>query len=272
MPLAELIAAADRGSIPERSVAISFDDGYADNLTNALPILERQQVPATLFVAAGFLDDARPFWWDELIDLLLGPGERPARLEAEIGTRSIDVATGTREERLHALYVDVHPALSALPPDAIDIGLDPIRTWAGPEARESTVNGTGSSAARPMSWAELERFSASPLTEVGAHTMLHPRMPKLPAAAQASEAKASRQRLTEVCGGPPRFFAYPFGAADRLSERAARAAGFERAFGTQDYLPVTVASRPFRVPRMAIVEEGAPEFLSRLRRGLAVAG
>lgn len=269
MSLAELTDAADRGSIPERAVAVSFDDGYADNLVNALPVLERHRVPATLFVAAGFLDRDRPLWWDELTDLMLGPGKRPARIDVRIGSRSVAAATGDPEQRLHALLSVVHPALSALGPDDVDAALDPVRNWAGRSGEEPSVNGAGSSAARAMSTTELERFSASPLVELGAHTMFHPRMPTLSAAAQLAEAGRSRDVVGEICGRPPRFFAYPFGAVSRRSERAVRRAGFEKAFGTQGFVPVTAASRDFKVPRMTIGGERPSVLLDRLRRIVA---
>jgi peptidoglycan/xylan/chitin deacetylase (PgdA/CDA1 family) len=61
------------------AVAITFDDGYADLLANAKPLLERADVPATAFVVAGGL--GRPFWWDELAALLgTVAARRPGRV------------------------------------------------------------------------------------------------------------------------------------------------------------------------------------------------
>ena len=67
LPLDEAIAALDRGSIPARALAITFDDGYADNATVALPILRRLGLPATFFVATRFLDGGR-MWNDTVIE------------------------------------------------------------------------------------------------------------------------------------------------------------------------------------------------------------
>ena len=50
----------------KNTVVVTFDDGYVDNLLWAKPILERFDIPATIFVTTGYVEDKRPFWWDEL--------------------------------------------------------------------------------------------------------------------------------------------------------------------------------------------------------------
>src|SRR6266404_6381924 len=69
------------------SVAITFDDGYADNLEIALPILSRFNAYATIFVTAGQIDSNREFWWDELDALLLQPGRLPGELSLSTGEK-----------------------------------------------------------------------------------------------------------------------------------------------------------------------------------------
>ena len=66
LPLTELAQGARRGSLPARAVGVSFDDGYADNLNVAVPLLMNWHVPATVFVATGFVMKGHPFWWEEL--------------------------------------------------------------------------------------------------------------------------------------------------------------------------------------------------------------
>ena len=63
-----------------RSVVVTFDDGYADNLQNAKPLLERFDIPATVFVASGYVGSDHEFWWDELERLSLHPGTLPEPL------------------------------------------------------------------------------------------------------------------------------------------------------------------------------------------------
>jgi hypothetical protein len=87
LTLDELSGRSMRGDDPSTAVAISFDDGYADNLHCARTLLECHEFPATVFLATGNLGCQREFWWDELDRLLLQPGTLPSALELNIGDR-----------------------------------------------------------------------------------------------------------------------------------------------------------------------------------------
>ena len=76
--LAELVQCLRLGSLPPKSVAVTFDDGYADNLYEAKPVLERYDIPATVFVCTGY--QGREFWWDELADMILQTRVLPQKL------------------------------------------------------------------------------------------------------------------------------------------------------------------------------------------------
>ena len=83
--LSELVEGVGRRQLPERAVAVTFDDGYADNLELAAPILLGHRIPATLFVAAELIDAGGPPWWDELASLLLEPARLPTTLTLSSG-------------------------------------------------------------------------------------------------------------------------------------------------------------------------------------------
>src|SRR5687768_13528618 len=84
MPLGELVQALQEGDVPPRAVAITIDDGYVDNLYNVKPLLEHYQIPATTFIATGYM--GREFWWDELARILLPPRLLPDRLYLPLGS------------------------------------------------------------------------------------------------------------------------------------------------------------------------------------------
>ncbi len=79
VPLAEIVTRLRERRSVRGLVAITFDDGYADNLTTALPLLERYAAPATFFVVSGRI----PFWWDRMAALPLD-GARFRELYAEL--------------------------------------------------------------------------------------------------------------------------------------------------------------------------------------------
>lgn len=81
MPLRELAARHREKRLPDGAVAITFDDGYADNLRIAKPILKTYGLPATVFMTAGSIGREREFWWDELERIVLQTAELPATLE-----------------------------------------------------------------------------------------------------------------------------------------------------------------------------------------------
>ena len=84
--LRDLVASPSHGIDRQPSVIVTFDDGYADNFLAAKPLLERHDVPATVFVSSGFLDKTIGFWWDELERMLLAPGTLPEHCAIAIGS------------------------------------------------------------------------------------------------------------------------------------------------------------------------------------------
>ena len=270
LSLAELVSARRHGQIPERAVAITFDDGYVDNLEQALPRLERYHLPAVFYIATGLVGTPGPPWWDEIADLLLGGGPRPEQLEATVGRTRANLPTATVAERERALYDVFNPALKRLRPAAIDASIEPLREWAGRDRATPAIGEDGISEARPMTVAELEELGRHDLAELGAHTALHPSLPQLPPTEGRREILASRDMLAEL-GAPPRSFAYPFGDTDRRSREAVREAGFDHAVGVQEYMPVTTAAREFEIPRMMPFEESAERLHQRMSAVLDLA-
>ena len=88
VPLRWLAAELAQGRIPKKVAAVTFDDGYADILTEAKPILERQGCPATVFLVTGAIGRSCSFWWDELSRIVFETPLLPSELEIEIAGRA----------------------------------------------------------------------------------------------------------------------------------------------------------------------------------------
>jgi peptidoglycan/xylan/chitin deacetylase (PgdA/CDA1 family) len=236
--LADLVAAAEGGGMRPRTVSVTFDDGYRDNLYEAMPLLERHGVPATVFVVTGYIESGRDFWWDVL--------ERVCR-------------TVAREGEFDGLYRAYHTELQALDHGERQAVLDQRadETGSKPPARVET-----------MTTAELESIAASPLIDVGAHTVTHPLLSTLGAAEQLDEMRASKRYLEEVVGRPIRSFSYPFGSYDADSVMSVRTAGFSCAC-TSARRKVTAGTDVFELPRLPIGNWSGEELERKLSTWLA---
>lgn len=242
--LRDLAAAVRDGRWIRNAVVVTFDDGYADNLYEAKPLLEKYEVPATVFVTTGQIGADRELWWDALELLLMGDHSLPARLAIPIGESQQEwvIADGARQSRdgqtcaaetrhraaLRASVLhDIRDALLHLMPRDVARSVDALHALIGvsPMVRDSH---------RTCTAAELQRLGGArpgdSIVEVGAHTVSHPRLALLDAAAQTDELYESRVVLESILGRPVTAAAYPFGRSmdvNRDTAAAARAAGFE---------------------------------------------
>ena len=220
--LAELVQCLRLGSLPPKSVAVTFDDGYADNLYEAKPVLERYDIPATVFVCTGY--QGREFWWDELDRLIMASRADLAVLRMRVGDksfgwdqseRSTEAGFDVRRKLRQALY----HFLLALDVEEQNQAMDAIRTWSG-------ISSSDSSSARSMSHAELLRLAGGELIEIGAHTRFHPMLPMLSLERQKDEIVAGKEELEEILGRKVDGFSYPNGRATVEVKRIVREAGF----------------------------------------------
>jgi peptidoglycan/xylan/chitin deacetylase (PgdA/CDA1 family) len=185
-------------------VAVTFDDGYADNLLAADLLGD---LPATLFVSTGHVENGVPFWWDEL-RRALAAGDGPLRLGDRAWPRRSPV-----ERRYAGAW------LQGLPPKEIDLMLTELRAWAGIEPGPEPAD-------RPLTVDELVALPWA----LGAHTRDHPSLRALSPDEQRAQIERSRDDLAAWTGTRPTAFSYPFGSPggdfDATTERLVREAGF----------------------------------------------
>ena len=274
IPLDTFEAHRRAGTLPPRSVAVTFDDGYADNLLAAAPILGRHRVSATVFVTAGMVAASREFWWDDAERIAFAParlGSAPPLLgvawSAGDGAPLPDGGANDRWTVLdpsdptprHRLYRAMCGALHALGARDRDERLAAWRAWAGVGERARDTH-------RVVSREELGALSRAAGITIGAHTMTHPVLARLAPEEQRRELEDSRTWLARALEHPVTSVAYPFGTRAEVSRetaRAARSAGFDYAMANEPAAAWRWSSR-WRVPRVLVRDWDAQAFERRL--------
>ncbi len=255
MRLTDLVESIKDGSLPDRSVAITFDDGYSDNLTHALPVLESFTVPATIFVTTNHVDSDRELWWDEMKHFLLEPLYVPPRLSLQVTDCAYSWPTVTPEDRLVA-HCALENLMRPLPADVNDAILDHLATWAGSPRKLRP-------AYRTVTTPQLTKLAEHPLIEVGAHTITHPILPVLSLEAQFNEIVGSRYMLEKMIHQPVHSFAYPNGDFTEQTRKLVDAAGFRSACTTINGR-VEPGDDVFRLRRCAVNDWGIALFKKNL--------
>jgi peptidoglycan/xylan/chitin deacetylase (PgdA/CDA1 family) len=224
--LSKLVQQLKAGSLPPKSIAVTFDDGYADNLYQAKPILEKYAVPATVFVCTGYA--GKEFWWDELERLVLSSRADLRALYLHVSESRLqwdqpkvspepdspeDISSRSRLH--HALY---HLLLTLDVEDQTHL-MNTVRIWSG-------VSSDATSTSCGMNHEELLQLADGGLIELGAHTRHHPMLPQLSLERQREEIISSKKDLEELLDRQVEGFAYPNGRATEDAKQIAREAGF----------------------------------------------
>ena len=268
--------------IPKRGVVITLDDGYADNLYNAKPLLMHYEVPATVFLTTGQIGSNREFWWDELEQILLQPGILPeilqfnvnglnysynlgkaARYDKEIYQRNFrwNVYKKTDPGARQELYRYLYNLLRYLHHDKQQNILDSLTALAG---IKSIVRQTH----RILSQIELGQLIDGRLIKAGAHTITHPVLSNLPVEMQKTEIIQSKNYLEKILNCPINSFSYPYGRKIDYApqtEAILKDAKFTCACLTQ-WATVKENTGCFQLPRFSVENCGLNLFKNRLRR------
>lgn len=205
-------------------VALTFDDGYRDNVVFALPVLERHDAPFTVYIATGFADRSAGMWWLALEEAL-----RCAR-SVEIADEglSLSLPTQTPGEKTKA-FERIYWALRGGSEERL---LEIV----GALAAQQGVDGRALVEALCMDWPEIASVARHPLATIGAHSVSHKMLAKWPAEVAREEMQLSKQRIEEKIGVPVRHFAYPVGdsaSAGRREFALAAEIGFASAVTTR---------------------------------------
>jgi peptidoglycan/xylan/chitin deacetylase (PgdA/CDA1 family) len=260
LPLEEAVSALHANALPPRAAAITFDDGYADNFTVALPLLRKHGMSATFFVACGFLDGGR-MWNDTIIEAvrrcahdeldlrMLGLGHFGMRSPAE-RRRAIDsllsaskyLSPRARESRTADIVA--HCGTSRLPDDLM------------------------------MTGAQVRALRDAGMT-VGGHTCTHPILSQLPDTKAFEEIADGKARLESLLGEKVTLFAYPNGKPGRdyhvRHREMVQRAGFKAAV-TTSVGTARPNTDPFQLPRFTPWDRTPMRYGLRLVRNMRRSG
>ncbi len=236
LPLAEAADRLARRSLPTAAAAITFDDGYADNVQVAVPVLRRYGVTATFFIATAYLDGGR-MWNDDVIE---AARVFPAGF-ADLNAMGLGVyELGDVSSRLRC-YEAVLPQIKYLEPSRRERIARAMARQAGVADRSDLM----------MTSDQLKSLAAAGM-DVGGHTMTHPILQRVDEAVAKREIVEGRGKLESLLGAPPCVFAYPNGAPGRdYSERhveMVRQAGYTAAVSTSPEIAGPGADL-FQLPR-----------------------
>ncbi len=198
----EALARLENGG-SRRVVAMTFDDGYRDNVTGALPLLLRHGARATFYLTAGLMEERRAPWWDVLASVL----ERTdaPRLDWSVAGRPVRLGRAGSADRGRALAALV-PRLR-VPPAEQRGRLEQLAARLGVRDPVPCALAT---------WDEARALPEAGM-EVGAHTLSHPLLDLLPPGEQEREIAGSVELIEHRLGRRPTGFAYPGGRYDRTS-------------------------------------------------------
>jgi len=248
-------------SVPSRRprVVVTFDDGYRDNLANALPIAESKGVPITVFVTSGIVGSHSGLWWDRLGTLLRSRPSNVREIDLPVGGRNVRLPLGSSGIRTDLDLVRRH--LLPLRVTEIESALDAV-------SEQWQVSSAPPPDAATLTHEDLRQLAASDMVTIGAHTVDHVRLGDRAAPEQQETISGSKGDLEHSIGRAVSHFAYPFGGRSDFNDRsvdAVRAAGFETACTT---IPGTARSStdPYRLPRRLVMDWGRLRFRAQMQR------
>ncbi len=221
----EAVEGLEGGSKKGRFLAVTLDDGYRDNLEAAAPVFAAHQVPYTVYVCPGLIEAQAFLWWEVVAAVI----ERHDQISFTLfdGDQTLDCDTPAR--KLIA-YSQLTRYLST------EVDEDEQRRFVRQFGRAYGIDERAHCRDAVMNWSELRRLGADPLCTIGAHTINHHFLSRLPAERARFEIAQCAEVLAVELGERPVHFAYPYGGRDALGPREVeivRGAGYRSAVTTR---------------------------------------
>jgi len=247
LDIVSLDEALDRLAAPSpgrRFVVLTFDDAYKDNLRHALPILRRHEAPFTLYVPTALVDGVGQLWWQAIEDIIA----RQEAIAMTAGDETDYVDTRTTAQK-NAAFDTLYWQMRKMPePERVRLMRSFAKAYGYDLDRQCRD--------LIMDWQELRLFAGDPLCTIGAHTVHHYELAKLPIEQARNEMAQSAEILLAQFGRQPAHFSYPLGGPLSAGQREfdlARELGFRSAVTTRPGgLYARHAQAPHALPRVSL--------------------
>lgn len=201
VPLETIIVKLIRGQPLRRLVAITFDDGFKDNYENALPVLVKYEIPATIFITTSYIDDQRPPWFIILRYLFMRTSKKRFNLRL-----NHEVSLACEMQNAHEKFIASEKLMTYLKSCSNEERIDVL---------ERLPDILGGAEMNQLDGLMLTWDTIRTMTNFGcsfeAHTVNHPIMSRIPADIAEKEIRESKERIEDELGVRVTSFAYPFG-------------------------------------------------------------
>ncbi len=253
----ELVNGLIADNLPPRAVALTFDDGYADILYNAKPILEELHIPATAFVVSGNMGEE--FWWDELGRMILGTTRTTGELRMRVNTQEYkwDLSDTLDHTQRYSVVLSIYRVLRRVPESLRQKQLEQIRIWASGSPNSPTKT-------RCLTSEELGSLTEGGLIDIGAHGISHTDLSMLSPTQYESEIKTSKEHLERILGKHVRCFSYPNGICTQEIKATVKKANYHYACASFNDVAWR-GSDLFALPRYWITDINGRQFYRWLK-------
>jgi len=239
VPLSQLVEQiASGGTPPAGTVCVTFDDGYLDNLTVAAPILERHRLPATLFLATGYVERGEAQW----ADVLHSHFKYRTRHALSLPDAGIDRTNLASRAALDAARGLLHRCLLAADHEGRVRLLGEIERQLLPAAKPPRLT---------MNWDDARKLrSRYPSFDIGGHTRNHVDLRARRGETARTEITGCGEDLRRELGVEPGHFAFPYERWCAETRDLVVASGWKSALGMGNAYRITPASDRFALPRV----------------------
>jgi len=256
-----------RRPLVENAMVLTFDDGYLNNFTEALPVLEALEIPAVFYIATGVVETRKAFWFDRLDYIVQVAAAQNASID--VYGASFKFVANDREQVTEEYARMRRWCKKKIQTDeefvaVLDAAAETLEQQCGRRIDDILEDDPW---ARIVTAEELQHYARNPLVTIGSHTVSHMRLSIASDADVRRELRESREKLEAWTGKPVVHFAYPNGDWDRRSRDAVEAAGYVSAVTSDSGLQATGRDR-YTIRRLSIGSDDMPGIVRARASGL----